>query len=137
MTSAPPLMNLETLWTTTSAPILAGEMTMGEKVLSTTTITPFSCATAHRLGTSATASVGSPISTKVVWIPHALDRNIILLDSSKIPSDLCPGDPIHGRLESSEEKMQISGGTCRLSVNGGGWIFSIHSRITDIILYLI
>lgn len=38
--SAPPLMNLEILWRTTSAPRRAGESSMGAKVLSTTTVTP-------------------------------------------------------------------------------------------------
>uniref|UniRef100_A0A7C9AY45 Secreted protein n=1 Tax=Opuntia streptacantha TaxID=393608 RepID=A0A7C9AY45_OPUST len=64
MISAPPLMNLEMLCTTTSAPSLAGEMTMGAKVLSTTTITPLSWAIRHSSGMSATVRVGFDIASK-------------------------------------------------------------------------
>ncbi|KAG0474821.1 hypothetical protein HPP92_014507 [Vanilla planifolia] len=96
MTSAPPLMNLDTLWTTTSAPRRAGDTTIGMKVLSTTSITlpspprssPGMSATAsvrfadglnvdHRVSPSLTAArtaSASLASTKVVRTPQPAEE---------------------------------------------------------------
>lgn len=64
MISAPPLMYLEILCTTTSAPNFAGDSTIGAKVLSTTTVTPFSCAILLNTGTLATVNVGFETDSK-------------------------------------------------------------------------
>ncbi|KAK8548525.1 hypothetical protein V6N13_054685 [Hibiscus sabdariffa] len=68
ITSTPPLMNLEILWRTTSASKRAGESTIGVKVLSTTTVVPFSCPILLSSGMLATVSVGFDIDSKYMTL---------------------------------------------------------------------
>nr|CAB3502984.1 unnamed protein product [Digitaria exilis] len=101
--SAPPLMNLDTLWTTTSAPSLAGDTTTGVNVLSTTSFAPASCATLASMGISATASVGlDMVSTYTTLVSPGTTAARTAASSSASSTNVARTPDVLGRnLESS------------------------------------